>query len=162
MPDFHREDDWWRHGQNLYLDNLEATGLYQVPFVISTTGRCAASAVLVHRCRIMPPFTVVMASCCTYSWNNLAGKREVYRQMAASTPSGVTGHARICLYGDLHRFGRRIDLLRVKTGLKAIPHWPHSSRCFVRNLSDGWYQVRITGRDVSTSGLAAQLHEDSA
>ncbi|WP_199902890.1 C40 family peptidase, partial [Escherichia coli] len=31
MPDFHREDDWWRHGQNLYLDNLEATGLYQVP-----------------------------------------------------------------------------------------------------------------------------------
>ncbi|WP_272457155.1 C40 family peptidase [Escherichia coli] len=20
MPDFHREDDWWRHGQNLYLD----------------------------------------------------------------------------------------------------------------------------------------------
>ncbi|MBB2350906.1 phage tail protein, partial [Escherichia sp. 92.1228] len=31
MPDFHREDDWWRNGQNLYLDNLEATGLYQVP-----------------------------------------------------------------------------------------------------------------------------------
>ncbi|WP_126677200.1 C40 family peptidase, partial [Escherichia coli] len=30
MPDFHRGDDWWRHGQNLYLDNLEATGLYQV------------------------------------------------------------------------------------------------------------------------------------
>ena len=28
MPDFHREDDWWRNGQNLYLDNLEATGLY--------------------------------------------------------------------------------------------------------------------------------------
>ncbi len=26
MPDFHREDDWWRHGQNLYLDNMEATG----------------------------------------------------------------------------------------------------------------------------------------
>ncbi|GAB5885681.1 hypothetical protein JMUB7557_27670 [Staphylococcus aureus] len=26
MPDFHREDDWWRNGQNLYLDNLEATG----------------------------------------------------------------------------------------------------------------------------------------
>ncbi|MDD9095453.1 C40 family peptidase [Escherichia coli] len=30
MPDFHRGDDWWRNGQNLYLDNLEATGLYQV------------------------------------------------------------------------------------------------------------------------------------
>ncbi|EKH97818.1 hypothetical protein EC5905_1492, partial [Escherichia coli 5905] len=21
MPDFEREDDWWRNGQNLYLDN---------------------------------------------------------------------------------------------------------------------------------------------
>ncbi|EGK4988206.1 endopeptidase, partial [Escherichia coli] len=30
MPDFHRGDDWWRHGQNLYLDNLEATGFYRV------------------------------------------------------------------------------------------------------------------------------------
>ena len=27
-------------------------------------------AVLVHRCRIMPPFTVVMASCCTIFLNN--------------------------------------------------------------------------------------------
>ena len=42
MPDFHREDDWWRHGQNLYLDNLEATGLYQVPLSSGATGRCAA------------------------------------------------------------------------------------------------------------------------
>ncbi len=31
MPDFHRGDDWWRHGQNLYLDNMEATGFYRVP-----------------------------------------------------------------------------------------------------------------------------------
>ena len=30
MPDFHRGDDWWRHGQNLYLDNMEATGFYRV------------------------------------------------------------------------------------------------------------------------------------
>ena len=29
------------------------------------------------------------------------------------------GMARICLYGDLQRFGRRIDL-RVKTGAEAI------------------------------------------
>ncbi len=38
MPDFHREDDWWRHGQNLYLDNLEATGLYQVPLSSAQPG----------------------------------------------------------------------------------------------------------------------------
>ncbi|RDQ50833.1 Fibronectin type III protein [Escherichia coli] len=38
MPDFHREDDWWRNGQNLYLDNLEATGLYQVPLSSAQPG----------------------------------------------------------------------------------------------------------------------------
>ena len=32
------EDDWWRHGQNLYLDNLEATGLYQVPLSSAQPG----------------------------------------------------------------------------------------------------------------------------
>ncbi|EKH58732.1 tail assembly protein K, partial [Escherichia coli NE037] len=31
MPDFHREDDWWRNGQNLYLDNMAVTGFYRVP-----------------------------------------------------------------------------------------------------------------------------------
>ncbi|HFU9079783.1 TPA: tail assembly protein, partial [Escherichia coli] len=30
---------------------------------------------------------------------------------------------------------------------------------FRQKLSDGWYQVRIAGRDVSASGLTAQLHE---
>lgn len=38
MPDFHREDYWWRNGQNLYLDNLEATGLYQVPLSAAQPG----------------------------------------------------------------------------------------------------------------------------
>ncbi len=38
MPDFHRGDDWWRNGQNLYLDNLEATGLYQVPLSSAQPG----------------------------------------------------------------------------------------------------------------------------
>ncbi|EHA5527683.1 C40 family peptidase, partial [Escherichia coli] len=38
MPNFHRGDDWWRHGQNLYLDNLEATGLYQVPLSSAQPG----------------------------------------------------------------------------------------------------------------------------
>ncbi|EJI0210327.1 C40 family peptidase, partial [Salmonella enterica subsp. enterica] len=30
LPDFHREDDWWDEGKNLYLDNLEENGFYQV------------------------------------------------------------------------------------------------------------------------------------
>ncbi len=69
MPDFHRGDDWWRHGQNLYLDNLEATGLYQVPLSAAQPGDVLC-AVLVHRCRIMPPFTAATASCCTIFLNN--------------------------------------------------------------------------------------------
>ncbi|EBY2669551.1 phage tail protein, partial [Salmonella enterica subsp. enterica serovar Teko] len=30
MPDFTRGEDWWKNGENLYLDNLEATGFYRV------------------------------------------------------------------------------------------------------------------------------------
>ncbi len=38
MPDFHRGDDWWRNGQNLYLDNLEATGFYRVALTAAQPG----------------------------------------------------------------------------------------------------------------------------
>ena len=38
MPDFHREDDWWCNGQNLYLDNMEATGFYRVPLSSALPG----------------------------------------------------------------------------------------------------------------------------
>lgn len=30
IPDFHREDDWWKKGQNLYLDNFEKAGFTRV------------------------------------------------------------------------------------------------------------------------------------
>ena len=73
-------------------------------------------------------------------------------------PLASPGMARICLYGDLQRFGRRIDL-RVKTGAEAIRALATQLPVFRQKLSDGWYQVRIAGRDVSTSGLTAQLHE---
>ncbi|EHP6041173.1 tail assembly protein [Escherichia coli] len=49
--------------------------------------------------------------------------------------------ARICLYGDLQRFGRRIDL-RVKTGAEAIRALATQLPAFRQKLSDGWYQVR--------------------
>ncbi len=67
------------------------------------------------------------------------------------------GMARICLYGDLQRFGRRIDLR--ENGAEAIRALATQLPAFRQKLSDGWYQVRIAGRDVSTSGLTAQLHE---
>ncbi|HBV0521930.1 TPA: tail assembly protein, partial [Escherichia coli] len=54
--------------------------------------------------------------------------------------------ARICLYGDLQRFGCRIDL-RVKTGAEAVRALTTQLPAFRQKLSDGWYQVRIAGRD---------------
>ncbi|SUH16179.1 Gifsy-1 prophage VtaK [Salmonella enterica subsp. enterica] len=40
MPDFHRDDDWWRHGDNLYLDNLETTGFYRVSAASAQPATC--------------------------------------------------------------------------------------------------------------------------
>ncbi|HDP0319412.1 TPA: phage tail protein [Salmonella enterica subsp. enterica serovar Concord] len=30
LPDFHREDDWWKQGKNLYLENLEQNDFYRI------------------------------------------------------------------------------------------------------------------------------------
>ncbi|EEW0735485.1 tail assembly protein [Escherichia coli] len=66
--------------------------------------------------------------------------------------------ARICLYGDLQRFGRRIDL-RVKTGAEAIRALATQLPAFRQKLSDGWYQIRIAGRDTGENELSARLNE---
>ncbi len=47
----------------------------------------------------------------------------------------------------------------MKTGAEAIRALATQLPAFRQKLNDGWYQVRIAGRDVSTSGLTAQLHE---
>ncbi len=47
----------------------------------------------------------------------------------------------------------------MKTGAEAIRALATQLPAFRQKLSDGWYQVRIAGQDVSASGLTAQLHE---
>ncbi|EEQ6797364.1 tail assembly protein [Escherichia coli] len=69
--------------------------------------------------------------------------------------------ARICLYGDLQRFGRRIDL-RVKTGAEAIRALATQIPAFRQKLNEGWYQVRISGRDAGENELSARLNEPLA
>src|SRR5699024_10002100 len=76
-------------------------------------------------------------------------------------PLASPGMARICLYGDLQRFGRRIDL-RVKTGAEAIRALAMQIPAFRQKLSDGWYQVRIAGRDAGETELSARLNEPLA
>ncbi|EFY6288719.1 tail assembly protein [Escherichia coli] len=69
--------------------------------------------------------------------------------------------ARICLYGDLQRFGRRIDL-RVKTGAEAIRALATQLPAFRQKLNEGRYQVRISGRDAGENELSARLNEPLA
>ncbi|MEA9504927.1 hypothetical protein VC183_18940, partial [Escherichia coli] len=73
-------------------------------------------------------------------------------------PLASPGMARICLYGDLQRFGRRIDL-RVKTGAEAIRALAMQIPAFRQKLNEGWYQVRIAGRDAGENELSARLNE---
>ncbi|HBE4281573.1 TPA: tail assembly protein [Escherichia coli] len=76
-------------------------------------------------------------------------------------PLASPGMARICLYGDLQRFGRRIDL-RVKTGAEAIRALATQLPAFRQKLNEGWYQVRISGRDTGENELSARLNEPLA
>ncbi|HDI3020216.1 tail assembly protein [Cronobacter dublinensis] len=73
-------------------------------------------------------------------------------------PLAAPGMARICLYGDLQRFGRRIDL-RVKTGAEAIRALSTQIPTFRQKLNNGWYQVRIAGVDMTSGELHTRLHE---
>ncbi|MDF8476451.1 tail assembly protein [Escherichia coli] len=61
----------------------------------------------------------------------------------------------------MQRFGRRIDL-RVKTGAEAIRALATQLPAFRQKLSDGWYQVRIAGRDTGENELSARLNEPLA
>ncbi|EJQ6134137.1 tail assembly protein [Salmonella enterica] len=66
--------------------------------------------------------------------------------------------ARICLYGDLQRFGRRTDL-SIKTAAEGVYALAMQIPGFRQRMSEGWYQVRIAGRDVAPDDVTARLHE---
>jgi predicted phage tail protein len=68
------------------------------------------------------------------------------------------GMARVCLHGDLQRFGRRFSL-SIKTGAEAIYALAMQIPGFRQKMNDGWYQIRIAGLDVDETSLSARLHE---
>ncbi|MEB2756169.1 tail assembly protein [Citrobacter freundii] len=68
------------------------------------------------------------------------------------------GMARLCLHGDLQRFGRRFSL-SIKTGAEAIYALAMQVPGFRQKMNDGWYQIRIAGLDVDETSLSARLHE---
>ncbi|EDS5484455.1 tail assembly protein, partial [Salmonella enterica subsp. enterica] len=71
-----------------------------------------------------------------------------------ATPSMAT----FCLYGDLQRFGKRVDL-SVKTAAEGLQAMIVQIPGFRPGIAEGWYQVRISGRDVSEDDVTARLHE---
>ncbi|EBW8396675.1 tail assembly protein [Salmonella enterica subsp. enterica serovar Florida] len=66
--------------------------------------------------------------------------------------------ARICLYGDLQRFGKRFSL-SIKTAAEGVYALALQIPGFRQRMSEGWYQVRIAGRDVVPDDVTARLHE---
>lgn len=68
------------------------------------------------------------------------------------------GMARICLHGDLQRFGKHFDLA-IKTGAEGIHALCVQIPEFKRKLVDGWYQIRIAGKDLSPDDVAQRLHD---
>ncbi|EBC0683520.1 tail assembly protein, partial [Salmonella enterica] len=65
---------------------------------------------------------------------------------------------RICLYGDLQRFGKRISL-SIKTAAEGIHALAIQLPGFRQRMNEGWYQVRIAGSDVAPDTLTARLNE---
>ncbi len=156
MPDFYREDDWWRHARISIWIIWRRRGCIRCR-CHGTAGRCAAVLFWFISAESRPIYCGD-GELLHHIPEQLSKRRGTPTNGSdAHTPSGVTGHGRICLYGDLQRFGRRIDL-RVKRGLKPSGHWPHSSRRFVRNE-----RRLVSGTDCRAGRqhvrVKAQLHE---
>ncbi len=139
---------------------MEATGFYRVPLTEAQPGDvllcCFGSSVPNHAAIYCGDGELL------HHIPEQLSKRERYTdKWQRRTPLASPGMARICLYGDLQRFGRRIDL-RVKTGAEAIRALATQLPAFRQKLSEGWYQVRIAGRDAGENELSARLNEPLA
>ncbi|HBP8878262.1 TPA: tail assembly protein [Escherichia coli] len=67
----------------------------------------------------------------------------------------------MCLHGDLQRFGRRLSLY-VNTAAEAIRALSLQVPGFRRQMNEGWYQIRIAGRDAGENELSVRLNEPLA
>ncbi|EJC4887127.1 tail assembly protein [Salmonella enterica] len=70
----------------------------------------------------------------------------------------MPGMARFCLHGDLKRFGRRFDIC-IKTAAEGLHALCLQIPGLRQKIQEGWYQVRIAGKDVTPDDVTARLHE---
>ncbi|ECT9716450.1 tail assembly protein [Salmonella enterica] len=70
----------------------------------------------------------------------------------------MPGMATLRLYGDLQRFGKRFDL-SIKTAAEGLHALYLQIPGLRQKIQEGWYQVRIAGKDVTPDDVTARLHE---
>ncbi|EBJ3928037.1 tail assembly protein [Salmonella enterica subsp. diarizonae serovar 16:z10:e,n,x,z15] len=70
----------------------------------------------------------------------------------------MPGMATLRLYGDLQRFGKRFDL-SIKTAAEGLHALYLQIPGLRQKIQEGWYQVRIAGKDVTQDDVTARLHE---
>lgn len=70
----------------------------------------------------------------------------------------MPGMATLRLYGDLQRFGKRFDL-SIKTAAEGLYALYLQIPGLRQKIQEGWYQVRIAGKDVTPDDVTARLHE---
>lgn len=68
------------------------------------------------------------------------------------------GMATLCLYGDLKRFGSRFSF-SIKTAAEGLHALCIQVPGFRQKIQQGWYQIRIAGKDISPEDMSARLHE---
>ncbi len=147
MPDFEREDDWWRNGQNLYLDNMAVTGFYRVPLSSAQAGDillCCFGASVANHAAIYCGNGELL-----HHLPEQLSKRERYSENGNDERilSGVTATGtHLPSRGFAQRFGRRLSLY-VNTAAEAIRALSMQMPGFRRQMNEGWYQIRIAGED---------------
>ena len=145
MPDFHREDDWWRNGQNLYLDNMAVTGFYRVPLSSAQAGDillCCFGASVPNHAAIYCGNGELL-----HHLPEQLSKRERYSEKWQRRTHSVWRH----------RHWHASAFTGIYNDLAAALSMQMPG--FRRQMNEGWYQIRIAGYDTAPEAVYARLHE---
>ncbi len=158
MPDFEREDDWWRNGQNLYLDNMAVTGFYRVPLSSAQAGDillCCFGASVANHAAIYCGNGELLH----HLPEQLSKRRGIPKNgNDERILSGVTATGTYLPSRGFATIGRRLSLY-VNTAAEAIRALSLQVPGFRRQMNEGWYQIRIRGEDTAPEAVYARLHE---
>ncbi|ERD64618.1 bacteriophage lambda tail assembly I family protein, partial [Escherichia coli B49-2] len=141
MPDFEREDDWWRNGQNLYLDNMEATGFYRISLPSAQPGDillCCFGASVANHAAIYCGNGELL-----HHLPEQLSKRERYSEKWQRRTHSLASPplARSAFTGISTIWPPPQPV--VNTAAEAIRALSLQMPGFRRQMNEGWYQIRI-------------------